>query len=199
MLNTPKEGIYMYPQLSDEELMDLLKADDHLALENLFNRYYKTLCQVSAVYTKDFEIAEEIVANLFMKLWDSRYEINVQNVKGYLSVSVRNASLNHTQKKKAPVDSIEETARQLSEVQDQNTPLNIITSRESYNRILRLIDTLPPSQREVVLMSHVDNLNKHEVAQTLNISVRTVETTLYQSVKKLRALLKDSYNSAASN
>ncbi|WP_311951164.1 RNA polymerase sigma factor [Mucilaginibacter terrae] len=189
----------MYPQLSDEELMELLKADDHLALENLFNRYYKTLCQLSAVYTKDFEIAEEIVANLFMKIWDGRYEANVQNVKSYLSVSVRNASLNHTQKAKAPVHSIDEVAHQLNEVQDHNTPLNIITRRESYNRIISLIDTLPPSQREVVLMSHVDNLNKHEIAQTLNISVRTVETTLYQSVKKLRSLLKDSYNSAASN
>lgn len=189
----------MYLQLSDEELTELLKADDHLALEHLFNRYYKMLCQLSAVYTKDFEMAEEIVANLFIKLWDGRYDANVQNVKNYLSVSVRNASLNHIQKKKAPVDSIEETAQQLNEVQDQSTPLNIITSRESYNRILKLIDTLPPSQREVVLMSHVDNFDKHEIAQTLNISVRTVETTLYQSVKKLRAMLKDSFNSAASN
>lgn len=189
----------MYPEVTDEALAELLKADDHMALETLFNRYYKTLCQISAVYTKDFEIAEEIVSNLFMKLWDNRYDSDIQQVKSYLMVSVRNLSLNYVQKKKAPVDLVESTTETLDAIADKNTPLNIITSRESYNRILRTIDTLPASQREVVLMSHVDNMNKHEIAQTLNISVRTVETTLYQSVKKLRALLKDSYNSAASN
>ncbi|WP_295769878.1 sigma-70 family RNA polymerase sigma factor [uncultured Mucilaginibacter sp.] len=189
----------MYLQLSDEELVGLLKVDDHLALENLFNRYYKSLCQLSAVYTKDFEIAEEVVANMFMKLWDTRNDLNLQNVKGYLSVSIRNASINQLQRKKLVVEPIDEVAHQLSNIADELTPLNIITGRESYNRILKLIDTLPTSQREVLLMSHVDNLSKHEIAAILDISVRTVETTLYQSVKKLRLLLKDSYNSAASN
>jgi RNA polymerase sigma-70 factor (family 1) len=183
----------MYLQLTDEALVALLKENDDLALKTLFNRYYKALCQLSEVYTRDYTVAEEIVANLFMKLWDNRTSGAILNVKSYLFVSAKNLSLNYLQKKKDPVDSIEDVDFQTHTIPDKTTPLHILTGRESYNRLLGIIDQLPVAQREVLLMSHIDNINKHEVAKIMGISVRTVESTLYQTIKKLRILLKDSY------
>ncbi|MFD1258055.1 RNA polymerase sigma factor [Mucilaginibacter terrae] len=183
----------MYQQLTDEALIALLAKGDDLSLKTLFDRHYKSLCQLSEVYTKDYTIAEEIVANLFMKLWDNRANAVILNVKSYLFISTKNLSLNYLQKKKAPVDSIEDIEFETHTIPDRVTPLHILTGRESYNKLIAVVDQLPASQREVLLMSHVDNINKYEVAKTLGISVRTVESTLYQTVKKLRIILKDSY------
>jgi RNA polymerase sigma-70 factor (family 1) len=189
----------MDPALTDEQLIELLKQNDHLALETLFNRYYKALCQFCAVYTKDYIAAEEIIANLFMKLWDNRSDVSILNVKSYLFVSAKNLALNYNQKKKDPVDSIEDVEIEQHLFQDRDTPFKILSGRESYNNILKVIDTLPESQRQVLLMSHVDHIDKHEISKILGISVRTVETTLYQSIKKIRLLLKGFHSSTSGN
>ncbi|UEG53483.1 RNA polymerase sigma-70 factor [Mucilaginibacter daejeonensis] len=184
----------MYTQRTDEELVELLKLDDDPALKALFHRYYKLLCNVSTVYTRDHAAAEEIVANLFMRLWDNRHSSAIQHVKSYLLVSVKNLSLNYLQKKKEPVSFVKDIAADHLTVADRATPFHIISGRETYDRILAAIDTLPSSQRQVLLMSRVDHLSKHEISETLGISVRTVETTLYQSIQKLRMLLKGRYD-----
>jgi RNA polymerase sigma-70 factor (family 1) len=184
----------MHLSLTDEQLLELLRQSDSQALEALFNRYYRSLCQFCAVYVKDSAIAEEIIANLFMKVWDNRSDARVLNVKNYLFTAAKNLSLNHIQKKKEPVWAIEDTPVQQQLLQDTNTPFKILSARESYNKMLSLINTLPPAQRQVLLMSRVDGMCKHEVAGILGITVRTVETTLYQSIKKLRELLKGSTN-----
>jgi len=183
----------MYPELTDEALTDLLRRNDPLALETLFNRYYKSLCQYCAVYTGDYEVSEEIIADLFIRLWDNRKANTILNVRSYLFISAKNRSLNHRQKKKDPVFSIEELdAGQV--FKDAETPFHILSGRESYQKILRLIELLPLRQREVLLMSRIENMDKNRIAELLGISVRTVETTLYQSLKHLRVLLKDSIN-----
>lgn len=187
----------MYSELEDEALIGLLRENDHLALETLFTRYYKPLCQFCAVYTREYVIAEEIIANLFMKLWDNREDANVLNVKSYLFVSAKNLALNYIQKKKDPVDSLEELNTDQVMVYDRDNPFKILSGRESYDSILTVIDTLPTSQRQVLLMSHIENLGKEEISRILGISIRTVETTLYKSIKKLRLLLKGFYNSTS--
>jgi RNA polymerase sigma-70 factor (family 1) len=184
----------MYKELTDESLTALLKSGDPTALETLFRRYYKSLCQYCAIYTKDFAAAEEIVADLFIKLWEAREDSNILHLKNYLFVSARNLAFNHKQKKKAPLDFTEDLALHAHLSPDVNTPFKILSGRESYDRILRVIDTLPERQREVLLLNRVDQVDKHRIAELLGISVRTVETTLYQSIKQLRLLLQGSRN-----
>lgn len=187
----------MYLQLTDEALTDLLRKNDHLALETLFNRHYKPLCQFCAVYTRDYLAAEEIIANLFIKLWDGRHGSLILNIRSYLFVSAKNLALNYNQKKKEPVDSIEDINISESTFEDRDTPFRILSSRESYAGILTVIDTLPPGQRQILLMSHIDSLDNRQISTILGISVRTVDTTLYKSIKKLRLLLKDFRRSAS--
>lgn len=179
----------MYSECTDEALIARLKSNDPQALELLFKRYYKPLCQCCTLYTKDYAASEEIVADLFIKLWDNRQDQAILRVRNYLFVAARNLSLNHIQKKKNPVDSIEDLNMQPHFFQDTNTPFKILSARESNNRILLTIDQLPPRQREVLLMSRIDQMDKNTISALLGISVRTVETTLYQSIQQLRLLL----------
>lgn len=182
----------MYTELTDEELTDLLKSDDSLALETLFDRYYKTLCQFCAVYTRDYAAAEEIIADIFIRLWENRYESSILKVKNYLFVSAKNQSINYKEKRKDPVELVEGFDKEPPSYEDKETPFRILAGRESYKRILTMIDKLPLRQREVLLMSRIDQMNKQKISEILGISVRTVETTLYQSIKQLRELLKNS-------
>lgn len=185
----------MYLEFTDEALVSRLKSDDPVALETLFNRYYKSLCHFCCVYTKDHAVAEEIVADLFIRLWDNRKETTILKVRNYLFVSARNLSLNYTQKKKNPVNSFEDLdvhEQQHQVLQDHNTPFDILSGREASEHLIYMINKLPKRQREVLLMSRVDHLDKHTISQLLGISVRTVETTLYQSIHQLRTLLKQS-------
>lgn len=187
----------MYPELTDEALTDLLRRNDPLALETLFDRYYKALCQYCVLYTGNYEVSEEIISDLFIRLWDNRNGTAILKIRNYLFVSAKNLSLNHKQKKKDPVSSLEELDPEHI-FQDMETPFHILSGRESYQKILKLIDLLPLRQREVLLMSRIEQMDKNRIAELLGISVRTVETTLYQSIKQLRALLKDSPNFSSS-
>ena len=135
-------------------------------------------------------MAEEIVADLFIKIWDNRHKIDILNVKSYLFLSVRNLSLNFIRKKKEPVDSIEDITLTQHALQDTNTPFSLLSGRESDQRILAMIERLPVRQREVLLMSRIDAIDKHTIAQVLGVSVRTVETTLYLAIQQLRNQLK---------
>jgi len=177
-------------ELTDEALIARLKCNDPQALELLFDRYYKPLCQCSTLYIRNYAAAEEIVADLFIKLWDNRHDQAILKVRNYLFVAARNLSLNHIQKKKNPVDSIEDLHMDQHLFQDMNTPFKILSARESNNSILHTIDKLPARQREVLLMSRIDQIDKNTISSLLGISVRTVETTLYQSIQQLRLLLK---------
>lgn len=180
----------MYTEDTDEALTARLKRDDAAALETLFNRHYKPLCHYCTLFTKDFTAAEEMVADLFIKIWDNRHSSDLLNVKGYLFLSVRNLSLNYIQKKKNPVQSIEDLDGAEIIAKDMNTPFSVLSGRESDQRILNMIDRLPARQREVLLMSRIDAIDKHTIAQVLGISVRTVETILYQAIQQLRNQLK---------
>ncbi len=77
---------------------------------------------------------------------------------------------------------------------DYRTPFHILAGRESYKEIFSMIDKLPARQREVLMLSRIEHLGKERIAELLGISVRTVETLLYQSIKQLRQQLKDPQN-----
>jgi len=178
-----------YDNLSDEELLALLHQDDTLSLQTIFNRYYKSLCQFSSIFTKEITTSEVIIADLFIKIWDNRRQLEIRLLKPYLFQSAKNLTLNYLQKRKDPIDLTATMTLHESVRSEHLNPFEILTNRESQQRILSLIDLLPQRQREVLLMSRIQQIDKTNIAPLLGITVRTVETTLYQAIKSLRDLL----------
>lgn len=174
---------------SDEDLMSLLSNEDGLALETLFNRYYSPLCKFTSIYLKDYSKAEEIIADLFIKLWNKRLSLEVKSVKKYLFISARNTAVNEIQRAKLTTSSLNDHEESLLLLDGHLNPFELICSRESYREIIDLIHELPERQKEVLLMSRVDSLEKNNISEILGITVRTVETLLYQAVKNLRSLI----------
>ena len=181
----------VYLSKSDEDLMSLLINQDSLALETLFNRYYPALCRFSSIYIKDYNKAEELIADLFMRLWNKRNDLEVKSVKKYLFTSAKNLSFNEIQRAKLTMLSLNDHEDTLQYPDGHLNPQELLTSRESYAEIIGLIDLLPDRQREVLLMSRIDLLGKDIIADLLGISVRTVETLLYQALKNFRSSTSD--------
>ena len=186
----------VYLSKSDEDLMSLLMDQDALALETLFNRYYPALCKFTSIYLKDYNQAEELIADLFMKLWDKRASLQIKSLRKYLFVSARNAALNEIQRVKLNTSSLDSDDESLFLVDSHLNPHELLTSRESYSEIISLINQLPDRQREVLLMSRVEHLEKKNISEILNITPRTVETLIYQAVKNLRLMISATDKSA---
>ncbi|WP_293786392.1 RNA polymerase sigma factor [uncultured Pedobacter sp.] len=181
----------VYLSKSDEDLMSLMINQDSLALETLFNRYYPALCKFITIYIKDHNRAEELVADLFMKLWDKRNELQIRSIKKYLFTAAKNLAFNEVQRVKFHILSINDREDSLDYPDSYLNPHEQLASRESYSEIMELIKRLPDRQREVLLMSRIDMLEKSIIADLLGISIRTVETLLYQAVKNFRSLATD--------
>ncbi|WP_443946692.1 RNA polymerase sigma factor [Pedobacter sp. AW1-32] len=173
----------------DEDLMTRIAGGDSTALQLLFEKYYTPLCKFTSVYLKDTDRTEELVSDLFMKIWDKRTTLIIQSVKHYLFTSARNMALNSNQKAGLQTMPIEGFDAVLDIEDVHLNPHDLLSSKESFSEIIKLIDQLPERQREVLLMSRVQYLDKENISKVLNISVRTVETLLYQAVKRFRDLI----------
>ena len=154
--------------------------------EQLFKHYYNHLVHFSYRYVKNEQAAEDVVHDVFVNIWNNRDKLDFTlNFKSYLYTAVRNQSLKQIQKT-SKFDLIEIDAVQQK---DENTPENLMISREFEKAISKAISELPEKRSEIFCMHRFDNLTYSEIALTLNLSVKTVETQMSRSLKFLRERL----------
>lgn len=171
---------------SDEETnwINKIKRGDSDAFESLFNRYCQPLINFSRRIVYETETAENIVQDVFVKLWENRKNLKeYTSIKSYLFTITRNESLKY-QIHQAVVRESEETVKDLhSSVETPDEQL-IESELESY--IHKAIDLLPQKRREIFMMNRFNELTYKEIAEVLNISLKTVETQMGRALKHLR-------------
>lgn len=160
---------------------------DSKKIERLFKEYWDALCMFSLHYVGDMEMAEDVVMDCFVKLSEKIDQGgDILTPKHYLYQMVKNRSLDKAMH-------IGNTV-QLTETIRISEDLDIIEERsEREARLWKVIDSLPPVQRKVLLLSKRDGMHNEEISQTLGISVRTVEAHLYKAYKTLRGKAKEIY------
>lgn len=176
----------------DRELYLKLRDGDERAFQVLFRKYYQAMCHFANQYLTDREVAEEIVQEMFVKLWEKRSVLNIEtSVKHYLFRSVRNHCLNqiqHEKIKKQYASKILESASQEINPDDYFLEVDLV------QRIEKSIESLPPKRREIFRLSREQGLKYKEIADALDISVKTVEAQMGLALKHLREELKDFSN-----
>lgn len=136
--------------------------------EHHFKSLYKPLCLFALRYTDQVDDAEDIVQQAFADVWDKNRAGNViGNLKAYLYQAVRNRSLSFTSQ---PVNA--EATEQLPDVEDTSEEEDILRS-ERDARLWDAIDQLPPERKKIFLLSKRDGLKYQEIAEELNLSVKT--------------------------
>ncbi|PWK78485.1 RNA polymerase sigma-70 factor (ECF subfamily) [Mucilaginibacter oryzae] len=172
--------------MSDVQLIGLLKADDEAALTIIYKRYWASLFSAAYNILKDKQACEDIIQELFIKLWDCRAEVVINvSLKAYLYASVRYGV--YRQIKTGSVRS--EIFDDLIERLHTPTAYGSIEHKELLLQINRVIDTLPEKCREVYKLSREECLSHKQIAMQLNISTKTVENHLTKALRELRGSL----------
>lgn len=165
-----------------------IKEGDRVVFEQLFREFYPMLCNYVRRYEPDKSSAEEIVQDFFCKLWDKHFEIQINtSIGSYLRKSVVNHYLNHARKT--------ENERKLvgysENIEDIYGGNDHDSDNELNEHVSRALLELPEKRREIFEMSRFDGLKYHEIAEKLNINVKTVETQMSRSLEFMRKYLKE--------
>lgn len=158
--------------------------------ELLFRRYHRALCSHAVRYVYSREIAEDIVSDVFAKFWTKKVFNSINSsYRFYLFRSVRNEAYSYLRSEFKGLDSLENTCQNASS--DSLRPDNITQYEESYNRVKELVESLPPQCRKIFLMSRFEGKKHQEIANELEVSLKTVEAHLTKGLNILKKGLKD--------
>lgn len=173
---------------NDEELMQMLRMGNTAGLDELFRRYYEELCISSLRILKDRKDAEDVVQEFFMSLWNKRNVLpEVDSVAPYFRRSVRNRSLNFLRDQKR-IPSGDEDDMPILATSDSETSKEL-EAEELQVKIDRAINSLPERCRMVFVLSRFEGMKQKEIAEKLEISVKTVENQMGRAYRFLREVL----------
>lgn len=175
-----------YQRYSDIEVLTReLKEGKEVAFDYLFRTRYKNLCRFAATFVIHFDVAEDIVQEVFEKIWKKNTRIDEgESIDSYLFVAVRNACFTFLKNKRERVD---------LEVVKQNleTPEEVIEfDTPELNRLWKEIDNLPVQCKIVFKLVVLEDMKYKDVANSLDISVNTVKTQMKIAHKTLREKLR---------
>ena len=163
---------------------------DEQALESLFRDHFIGLCQFATGYVKDDGVAKEIVQDAFVNLWEKRDSIDLsKSVKSYLSTAVRNKCLNYLRDNKKFSSSLLELEN-LSNDTAYDQPDNLVES-DLRRQITLAVRELPEKCREIFELSRFQHLKYQQIADQLQISVKTVETQMSKALQHMRIRLAE--------
>ena len=177
-------------ELNDTILLQKIRDGSEKAFREVYDRYHVQMFYIAKKYLKDAGLAEDAVQDIFVKLWEKKHDLDqVKSLKAYLFTMVRNHVLNMLRDKKSDLVS-------MSDVAENNLPTKNLTEDEcqykEYERVLeRGINELSGRKREVFKLRSQKGFTNYEVAEMLQIHVRTVKTHYYNSSKFIRAYLKN--------
>jgi RNA polymerase sigma-70 factor (family 1) len=180
----PANDLHTTVQL--RELQIRVAKGDEMAFTRLYLHFGKKLIQFAVSLVRSKEIAEELVEDVFVKLWASRNHItDIENLTVYLYVAVKNRSLNSLSHKAkeliaAPFDYLDTTLDEFA-----SDPYDIMITSEMMASMQHAIDELPPRCKMIFKLIREDGLKYKEVADILNISVNTIDAQMAIAVRKI--------------
>ncbi|MDR6785501.1 RNA polymerase sigma-70 factor (family 1) [Pedobacter africanus] len=171
-----------YKVLTDPELFDLIKKEDDKAFGELYTRYWKDMYHNACKIMRNEDMAQDIVQEVFISLWNRRTELNIQHVKSYMQQSTRFAVLKSIRSQKVD-DQFYSRLRLITTELVEEQPLLF---KEQQTVLNQLINELPADCRETFRMSRDEQLTYKQIAQKLEVSEKTVEKRITKSLKFLR-------------
>ena len=166
----------------------VLRLINETAFEKVFKLYYKSLHAYAFTFTKETVTAEEIVQNVFFKIWKNNSHLPMDNfLKSYLYRAVHNESLNYIKHEK--VKSSFQAAYSVYCYFTDADASELVIATELEVAIQKSIDQLSTQCRLIFQMSRFEQLKYQQIATQLNISIKTVENQMGKALKVLRQKL----------
>jgi RNA polymerase sigma-70 factor (ECF subfamily) len=178
-----------YSTYTDEQLYELLQGDDQDAFTEIYQRYWKTLYQRARAMLNDGPLAQDVVQEVFISLWNRRADARIEKVGAYLHQAVRFQelkALHRLQSDAAFYDRLASITQDLI----NHEPL-LYNEMESIVR--NLLSRLPEDQRNILRLSREEGLTYREIAEKLGISIKTVEKKISLSLRAIRKGMDGSF------
>lgn len=164
---------------------------DEFTLKELFNVYSDSLCTFLNYYTHNKQLIEDIIQDVFIRLWEERDTINIFYIKTYLYNAARNRVLNLLRDEQNRSLLLEGWASRELEKQKARDCVNMEEFSSVYQQA---INSLPEKCREIFILSREQNKTYKEIAGEKDLSVKTVEAQMSIAIKKVREYILKYYN-----
>ena len=174
----------------DSEIAGRIRKGDIGQFESLFRSSYVSLVRYARSLINDQDTAEEIVQDLFVRLWQDREKITIESsLNGYLFRSVHNKCLHYIEHMKV----VERHTEEMSAMKPgtNEDPLEILHYKELQARIATILERLPERCGRIFCMSRFEGLKYSEIAEKLSVSVKTVEANMGRALKEFRKELAE--------
>ena len=170
------------------ELLSRMAEGDAGAFQTLFYQHWEKIFSIAVMYTKSEVLAEELVQDIFLKIWLHREKIRDQsNFQGYLFITARNHIYN-----KLRVKSQETKFRQEihTHCADSRAADDQLIMKQSQELIHRAVESLPPQQRKIFILSRYEGLTLEEIGTQMGISPLTARAHMRKALASLRIFLQ---------
>lgn len=171
-------------------LLDEVARGNHAAFEKLYNTYFKKCFSLALYYVKSKEIAEDVIAEVFYMIWKSRdLMLNVKDWNSYLYISIRNqAFLYLEQTKRIPFEPSDLFS--IHFISHDNNPEELLLKQEFDTVLNKALSELPERCKMIYYMVREEKMSYRQIAESLDISERTVNSQMTIAVKKLGMSIK---------
>ena len=173
--------------INGSELVSLLSQDAEKALKQMYDQYYTYLCYAVYNVLPDRNVSEDIVQEVFFEIWKKRETLNItSSLRAYLKRAAINRTLNYIRDRKIKFEE-EDTALAVADTRVEVT--KEMEADELKVKIAEAMNELPEKCRIVFGMSRYEEMSYKEIAEKLDISVKTVENQISKALKMMRLSL----------
>ncbi len=164
-----------------------METNQYLSSESEFGVFFRTnyhaACLIALRYVKDYHVAEDLVQDVFVTLWEKRAQFQVHvNLKNYFFIAVKNHTLNMVMRNKSVTVSLSELFIDLPEEDNSN----VFIREEMAAKVYKAIRELPQGCQAIFRLAYEQNYTYQEIADELKISKNTVKTQMGIAYKQLR-------------
>lgn len=180
--------MYSFSTVTENELLESLQRGDPQAFAQIYEKYWYALYQVAFSRLKNKEVAEELVQELFIQLWERRENLQIGKLENYLFRSLKYSIIDHIRAQVVQdryLDHYKMFIDQEGPAADDEVSYDTLRTR-----IEQGINTLPDKTREIFLLSRMEGLSINQIASRFHVSDKAVEYHLTKSLKTLRLYLK---------
>ena len=153
----------------------------------LKNRLYRFANRL----VKNVPEAEDIVQEVFMRLWSRRERLNeYRSIEAFAMTITKNLCLDKLKSKRNKTDELTDRNEQIS----STTPYKMLELNDSYNKVLEIIQTLPEQQKMIIHLRDIEEYEFEEIAEVMNLTINTIRVNLSRARKKVRETLIKTYS-----
>jgi RNA polymerase sigma-70 factor (family 1) len=172
-------------------LQQRVAEGDTQAFRQIFDLLFVNLTGFSFSFVQSKEAATEVVDEIFVQLWTKRHNIlHIDDLRVYLYTATKNASLNYLAKRAKQIQ-LEPYDHLEVQIADNNSPEQLMISKETLKKIKQAIESLPPRCKLIFKLVREDGLKYNEVAKILNLSHKTIDNQMVIAVSRIKSIIKE--------